>query len=163
MKVFVNYSSRDQERGENFATAPLARAIDVWLDTSEVKPGDSVVTVLSDALDKADAAVVLFSQHHENSPWMKAEWNCLLWAQVEEQKRIIPVVLDPGVKLPALIRPQARRGIEDVAGVEDALCNPPQQKLALGTSATNPLQRVTIALNEHGPIISKIFGGLTKR
>lgn len=82
---------------------------------------------------------------------------------MEEQKRIIPVVLDPGVKLPALIRPQARRGIEDVAGVEDALCNPPQQKLALGTSATNPLQRVTIALNEHGPIISKIFGGLTKR
>jgi hypothetical protein len=78
MKVFVNYSSRDQGWGENFATAPLARGIDVWLDTSEVKPGDSVVTVLSDALDKADAAVVLFSQHHENSPWMKAEWNCLL-------------------------------------------------------------------------------------
>ncbi|MFM7159392.1 MAG: toll/interleukin-1 receptor domain-containing protein, partial [Planctomycetaceae bacterium] len=66
MKVFVSYSSLDKARVFDFATALRGRGIDVWLDDWELRAGDSVVPELSSALDKAEAAVVLFSQHHEN-------------------------------------------------------------------------------------------------
>jgi hypothetical protein len=180
MSVFVSYSSRDNERVLKFATDLRGRGVNVWLDEWELRAGDSVVTELSNALDKAEAAVVLFSQHHDNSPWMKAELEYLLWARVAEQKRIIPVVLDHHVKLPALIRPLARRHIDDLDGIVDAILNRPPAKPQLGTLVTHPRHRVTIALNDvpvggvqavvtmgaavfEGPVVSELPKSLVKR
>ncbi|MFM8218040.1 MAG: hypothetical protein ACKOJF_03865, partial [Planctomycetaceae bacterium] len=111
---------------------------------------------------------------------MKAELEYLLWARVAEQKRIIPVVLEPGVKLPALIQPLARRHIDDLDGIVDAILNRPPAKPELGTLVTHPRHRVTLALNDvpgagvqavvtmgaavfQGPVVSELPKSLLNR
>jgi predicted transcriptional regulator len=55
---------------ELLAAALRARGINAWLDRWEIKAGDDIVASIDQGLDQADAGLVAFSQHSQESRWV---------------------------------------------------------------------------------------------
>lgn len=78
--VFVGHSSEDKE----FLIDPLVNDledcyINVWLDKKKIMPGDNLrKSIFRDGLDKADLALIFFTQNSLKSSWMDKEIKHLL-------------------------------------------------------------------------------------
>ena len=88
-RLFVSYSRLDHA-----AVAPLvaelqARGFRVFLDTSDVDPGDNFVTKLSRELKSATAIVAVLSENYSVGRWGQAE----LYHAIAMNKTVIPVLL----------------------------------------------------------------------
>ncbi|MGZ8347811.1 MAG: TIR domain-containing protein, partial [Allosphingosinicella sp.] len=122
MSVFVSHSSKDKPAVEALAEALRARGIDVWLDKWEIGAGDDIVAKINEGLDKAGCGIIVFSKQSWESLWVRAEASYLQYARVEEGKVLIPVVVGSDrLWLPPLLRPLARRGIDEVDAIADAV------------------------------------------
>ena len=71
---------------------------------------------------------------HARIRWVEAEVSYLTYARIQEQKVLIPVMLGEDCFVPPLLRPLARRGIDEVDAIADALfhrkpppARPPEQ------------------------------------
>jgi len=142
----LSYSSKDKPAVTELAEKLRARGVDVWFDEWEVAGGDPVVSRLNDALDAAQTAVVVFSEHTPNSPWLQQELDYWIWARVHEHKVVVPVVLGTNAVIPPLIRKLARRAIEDIDAIVDAVVGRGPAKPDLGVRRTGLVYRVTIDL-----------------
>ncbi|MDV5087179.1 TIR domain-containing protein [Vibrio antiquarius] len=73
--VFVSHSSEDKEA----LIEPLVREledcyINVWLDKRKILPGDNLrKSIFRDGLDKADVALIFFTQNSLKSSWVDRE------------------------------------------------------------------------------------------
>lgn len=123
MRVFISHSSIDKPAVEELALALEERGIDPWVDKFRIGAGDDVVASINAGLEEADGGLIVFSAHSKDSQWVKAEISYLTWAHVEEGKVLIPVVIGDDVDIPPLLRPFARRGIEEIDAIVDALLN----------------------------------------
>ncbi|NJN71143.1 MAG: toll/interleukin-1 receptor domain-containing protein [Nitrospira sp.] len=121
MRVFISHSSHDKPLVEALALALHERGIEPWLDRWEIGPGDDIVASINAGLDEAPAGIVVFSAHTKSSRWVEAEVSYLTYARIVEGKVLIPVVLGEGAWVPPLLRPLARRGIEEIEAIADAL------------------------------------------
>lgn len=121
MRVFISHSSRDKPVVKALAAGLEARGIEVWLDAWEIGPGDDVVAAINRGLEEADAGLVVFSDHSQDSRWVEAETSYLTWARIEEGKVLIPVMAEEGAWVPPLLRPLARRSVEEVDAIADGL------------------------------------------
>ncbi|HEU0016490.1 MAG TPA: CHAT domain-containing protein, partial [Longimicrobium sp.] len=123
LRVFLSHSSKDKPQVEALAVALRERGIEPWLDKWEIGPGDDIVGSINRGLDEADAGIIVFSEHSGESRWVESEVSYLTYARIVESKALIPVVLGEGAWVPPLIRPLARRGIEEADAIADALLN----------------------------------------
>ncbi|MBV8523710.1 MAG: toll/interleukin-1 receptor domain-containing protein, partial [Acetobacteraceae bacterium] len=135
MRVFLSHSSKDKPAVEAFATALRERGIDAWLDKWEIGPGDDIVASINQGLDQADAGIIAFSKHSRESRWVEAEVSYLTYSRIKETKKLIPVTVGEGAWIPPLLRPLARRGIEEIDAIADALLNRRPGPPALGKPA----------------------------
>ncbi len=73
--VFVSHSSEDKE----ILIAPLVKDledcyINVWLDKKKIFPGDNLrKSIFRDGLDKADVALIFFTENSLKSSWVDRE------------------------------------------------------------------------------------------
>jgi hypothetical protein len=94
LKAFISYSHADRSQ-----VVPLASYIDrlgleVWLDTKELKGGDSLIEAVSDAISTANAYVVCLSPASVQSPWVRHELSVALALETEQGKpKVLPVLL----------------------------------------------------------------------
>ena len=108
MKVFLSHCSLDKPRLIDFARRLREEhAIDVWLDLWEIGPGDDVVAKINEALAECQAGLIAFSQHTFSGKWVSAEISTLIHSRIEDNKRIIPVILDDAPAIPPLLKPLA--------------------------------------------------------
>src|SRR5262245_21027067 len=121
MRVFISYSSQDRVAVEKLALALSERGIDCWYDRWQIGPGDNIVASINTGLEQASAGVIIFSRHSRESRWVEAEAAYFTYARIHENKLLIPVLVDQDFWIPPLLRPLARRGIEDVDAIADAL------------------------------------------
>jgi len=121
LRVFISHSSKDRPAVEALAEALTERGLVVWLDKWEIGPGDDVVQSINAGLDEADAGIVVFSDHSRESRWVEAETSYLTYARIEEGKVLIPVLAEEGAWVPPLLRPLARRGVDEVEAIADGL------------------------------------------
>ena len=63
----------------------------------------------------------MFTADADASPWVTAEVSYLIYARVHEQKPLIPVVLDDRASIPPLLRMLARRRIDEIDAIAEAL------------------------------------------
>ncbi|MCY2966259.1 MAG: CHAT domain-containing protein, partial [Planctomycetota bacterium] len=141
MRVFLSHASPDKPLVRQLAQALAERGFIVWLDEWEIAPGDDVVSRINQGLETADAGLICFSEHTSDRNWVQAEVSFFTWARIEEGKLVIPVIIGDKPVIPALLRPVARRGIEEIDAIADALQNrrpgPPPGTVALDRVGTS--------------------------
>ena len=73
--VFISHSSGDKESLIEPLVADLENCyINVWLDKRKIVPGDNLrKSIFRDGLDKADVALIFFTQNSLNSSWVDRE------------------------------------------------------------------------------------------
>ncbi len=94
-KAFLSYASEDRELfAQPMAEALMERGVQVWYDAWEIQPGDSLTSKLfEDGLAKADALVVLLSPKSVNKKWVREELNVGNIRRIQENMKIIPIVI----------------------------------------------------------------------
>src|SRR5215469_9468183 len=103
-RVFLSYRSVDRERVRTIAEALRARGIDAWWDVWEIRPGEDFVAKINDGLEQCECGVVFLSNASMAGAWHQEEISILKTYAVDEQRPLIPVLLDAGVKVPAVLR-----------------------------------------------------------
>ena len=86
--LFLSYAHADAKRAEALAAALGARGYTVWWDTM-IEGGASFAKSIREALEAADAVIVLWSKTSIESDWVADEA-----AQGRDRKRLVPVSLD---------------------------------------------------------------------
>ncbi|HKV08083.1 MAG TPA: toll/interleukin-1 receptor domain-containing protein [Thermoanaerobaculia bacterium] len=91
-RLFVSYSRRDRALVEPLVRALQSRGFRVFLDTSDIDPGDNFVTKLTLELKGATAIVALISESYASSRWGQAE----LHHAIAMKKTVIPLLTSGG-------------------------------------------------------------------
>ncbi|MDE2437187.1 MAG: TIR domain-containing protein, partial [Sphingomonadales bacterium] len=87
-EVFISYNRQDQDHARLFAEGFKAAGFDVWWDVS-LQTGEAWDAVTENALNEAEAVVVLWSPRSVNSRWVRSE------ASVAQRNgTLIPVMME---------------------------------------------------------------------
>jgi hypothetical protein len=103
VKVFLSYSGADAEVGESVRRHLSSAGYQVWDPKLEVQPGSNFARAIGDALDAADALVVLVSPEAMQSEWIRWELD-LAMTSPRFKGRLLPVELRPTESLPWILR-----------------------------------------------------------
>jgi len=111
--VFISYASLDAEVVSIFATRLKREGVRYWLDSEQIRPGDSILSAIDEGLQGSASLVAFFSQHQLKSGWCREEYAAILGERFSNrsQQRMIPVLLDD-VKIGDL--PITLRGVKHV-------------------------------------------------
>ena len=121
LKVFCSHTSIDKPLVQDIAAQLAQAGIDPWVDAWEILPGENIAAKINQGLADADAGIVFCSRQAMASDWVQNELSSLLQLAIEQQKPLIPVMIDPDAPLPPLL--QSRRYLDstDVEGLINAL------------------------------------------
>ncbi|MBI3270467.1 MAG: CHAT domain-containing protein [Planctomycetes bacterium] len=145
LKVFCSHRSVDKPRVLEVAAKLRAAGIDAWVDQWEIQPGDNIVQKVNEGLETFDVGLLFVSQAALDSAWVKEEVWAMLYRMIEEGKAIIPVLLEPDVKLPPMLATRCRIPAEDVPGLIDAILHR-SKKPPLGPTTPPPGRERTFEL-----------------
>lgn len=98
MKVFISYAAADMALAKQIGAGLKASGLQVW-DPSDVFPGENWGTKLGEALESADAMVVLLTPNSVEAPNVTMEVGFAL-GNKEYKGRIVPVLAAPPEELP---------------------------------------------------------------
>lgn len=120
-RVFVSYAGPDRPWAEwtawQLEQAGYATELDAW----DWRAGDDFVVRMSDALEKSDLVVALFSDDYfDPERWTRGEWT----AALATKERLVPLVVRPmTTEIPAFLTPRLRSAIHglDKTAAVDAL------------------------------------------
>ena len=95
MPIFISYSHQDKDFTDNLARNLVGNKHNIWIDTWEINAGESLIDKIQNAIDNADAILVILSKYSTTSEWCKKELNSGLLRELEEKKvLLIPCVVD---------------------------------------------------------------------
>lgn len=86
--IFLSYARADRRRAEKLADALGRAGFEVWWDAL-IEGGAAFANSIREALEAADAVVVLWSQASVESDWVRDEA-----AQGRDRRRLVPLSLD---------------------------------------------------------------------
>ncbi|MEO7991399.1 MAG: TRAFs-binding domain-containing protein [Chryseolinea sp.] len=99
--VFLSYRSINRTWVLNLYDVLIELGHKVFLDQYVLKPGDVLVTKLNDALEKSQAAVLIWSREAKDSEWVQEEYATLeTKAKSNKSFFFVPVKID-SMQLPA--------------------------------------------------------------
>jgi hypothetical protein len=121
-KVFICHASEDKERFVlDFASRLLGKGVDVWLDKWEMYPGDSLVgKIFEEGIKNAQAMIVVLSKYSVNKPWVREELNTAVVKRIEDNTKLIPVLIDD-CYVPESLRATVWVRIDDVSNYGEQL------------------------------------------
>jgi hypothetical protein len=110
--VFISYSSNDLVKVERLAEAlRQEQGIAVWLDTTNIYPGDDFLEEMKKGIRAADRIIICLSLSFNNKPpvsWVKKELKMAMLRESETGKSIIiPVRIKSGGTIPEEIGTKA--------------------------------------------------------
>ena len=110
--VFISYSSNDLVKVEWLAEAlRLEKGIAVWLDTTNIYPGDDFLEEMKQGIRAADRVIICLSPSFNKKPpvsWVKKELKMAMLRESEIGKSIIiPVRIKSGGSIPEEIGTKA--------------------------------------------------------
>ncbi|MET9256941.1 toll/interleukin-1 receptor domain-containing protein [Streptomyces sp. NPDC003717] len=105
MHAFISHNHRDKPDVKPLAARLRLLGVDVWLDSWEMRPGDSIPGKVNEALGLVDTVMVFWSVHSSTSAWVNTEWEVALTRRMRDNSvRVIPIILDD-TPLPPLLEP----------------------------------------------------------
>jgi len=142
--VFVSYAREDQETVRRLHAELEARGRETWVDWEGIEPSDQWLDRIMEAMDAADAVVVVLSPDWLASQVCRAEIN----HAVGGNKRLIPVVardVEGSGSVPASLAELnwifARPGRDDIGAAADAVVRALETNLELVRTHTLVLTR----------------------
>ena len=93
MTIFISYSHENKDFVDLLAAHLVKNKAHVWVDTWELKVGDSLIQKVQEALTDSSALLVILSKSSVESEWCKKELSAGLIRELEEKKGYIKVVL----------------------------------------------------------------------
>lgn len=152
-KVFLSYRSADRVVVEEFAQRLRRDGIDAWYDGWEIAPGDDIVARMDKGIDRCGAGLVFVSNAWFGGPWAQDEYTSLAFRKVEDDIRLIPVLVkdveDLVDRLPTRLRKLARRSVGDYEAIRDTLLGI-DRKPGLASALQARTRSVTIRLEATG-------------
>ncbi len=97
MKVFVSHRHRDSAWAKSLVKQLQARGFEVWLDESELRPGDDLAEQIRQAVRESDTVVSVIGGH-QPSPNVLVEMGMAL----AQGKRVLPIVIDSATDISTL-------------------------------------------------------------
>lgn len=95
MKVFISHSSKDKIFAEKLSRDLLKLDLGVWLDTWEIKAGDSLISKISAGLSESDYIIIILSNNSILSEWVNRELNYGLLEEINNSHvKVLPVIID---------------------------------------------------------------------
>lgn len=95
--VFVSHRSNDTNLAECLAREIRKAGFQVWLDTWNIKMGDSIIKAIDDGLENAEYLIICYSESGVLSHWMSREWMSALARQLNGYNvKVLPVRLSGG-------------------------------------------------------------------
>jgi hypothetical protein len=91
-ETFVSYNRNDSGSVSQVAHELRQRGVDVWMDESNLVPGERWQNEVARALDRAVSIAVCIGRHGLGG-WQKLELELALAKHPEQGKRIVPVLL----------------------------------------------------------------------
>jgi hypothetical protein len=88
LTIFLSYARADRQRAEKLAHALDLAGFEVWWDAL-IEGGAAFANSIREALDAADAVIVLWSRSSIDSDWVRDEA-----AQGRDRRRLVPLSLD---------------------------------------------------------------------
>jgi hypothetical protein len=171
-RAFISHSSKDKDEFVlGFARRLRDAAVNAWVDLWEMLPGDSLAQkIFEEGLGGTDAVIAVVSENSVGSRWVAEELNTAKVLQIEDEVRLIPVLLGSVDKdrVPMVLRSSVWVRVEDpqsydaelervVAAIYGQTDRPP-----LGEPpayATSPLRTVS-GLTRTDSVVLKILGDL---
>ncbi len=98
--IFVSYTRSDNAIAQQIVTALDQAGLQPWIDTREIKPGDSFLEKMNEGLGEASYVLLLLSRDSLESQWVQREWLSTLAGRATV---LIPVLLDDS-EIPPLLR-----------------------------------------------------------
>jgi TIR domain len=79
----------------DFATKLRAeRGLDAFVDSWEIRPGDSLTQwIFDEGIGRAVAVIVVISEYRINKSWVRKELDVSTVMQIEDYLKLIPVVI----------------------------------------------------------------------
>jgi TIR domain len=103
MRIFISHNKADKANARLIATLLVSQGENVWFDSWELQPGDSIAGGIEEGLGQADTFLLLWSREASKSNWVGAEYRGFLQRRMNDTGlRIIPVGLD-GTPFPILV------------------------------------------------------------
>ncbi|NGZ99058.1 MAG: hypothetical protein CV089_23605 [Nitrospira sp. WS110] len=102
-RVFLSYARADRDRAQKLAGRLRESGLDVWDPEQDLLPGSDFTSHLKEALDSADAVVVLVSPDAMESRWVSHEIEYALGAK-HLRGRLIPVIVRPTKEVPWILK-----------------------------------------------------------
>ena len=103
MKVFLSYSSEDQEAAQELASQLAKAGLDVWDPAEALFPGDNWPLGIGKALEESTAMVVLISPESVKSDSVQHNLQYALSAP-QYKGRVIPVLVRPTKDIPWVLK-----------------------------------------------------------
>jgi len=97
MKVFVSHRHRDSAWAKSLVKQLQARGFEVWLDESELRPGDDLAEQIRQAVRESDTVVSVIGGY-QPSPNVLVEMGMAL----AQGKRVLPIVIDSATDISTL-------------------------------------------------------------
>ena len=72
-RVFISYAQRDSGIAERLVDALQSVGLSVWLDRESLAPGTLITEEISQAIQSADAVLVLVTENSLASAWVQRE------------------------------------------------------------------------------------------
>ena len=103
MKVFISHAASDRDLAKYVAAHLSEAGFDVWDPEEHLLPGDNLPLKVGEALEQADAMIVLVSPEAANSEWVRQEINYAL-ASPKYAGRLLPVIVRETDDIPWILR-----------------------------------------------------------
>ena len=90
-RVFISYTRADTDIAERIVNTLNGIGMDPWMDTTEIRPGDSFIEKMNEGLTKASYVLLLLSQASLSSKWVSREWMATL---AEDKSVLLPLLVE---------------------------------------------------------------------
>jgi len=160
-KVFISYSHEDKAVAERLAHALNDDGVDVWWDSWELQPGDSLVSkIFESGLSQASHFLILLSPDSVRSRWVREELDVATVRRIEDLVRVIPVLIrdtDIPTPLRALLWVDLRNdfdgGVQRISNVVHEISTKPPRAPAPTLSAVEALPGLSRAATAVGNLL----------
>ncbi|MBM4113850.1 MAG: hypothetical protein FJ253_10875 [Phycisphaerae bacterium] len=105
---------------------------------------------MNEGLDDCHVGLVFFSSREAKGAWFGNEVSALICRRNDEGIRVIPVLIDDKVVVPGLLKPLARRSIDQFEQIVDAIQGVDRKPKVGPTTATRRLKRFTLRIANAG-------------
>jgi hypothetical protein len=102
--VFISYSWKDRPFAEKLACDLKRHGVKVWIDSLEMKVGDSLNKKIQNGISRSGWLAVVLSPYSVASAWVEKELNAALEIELEKQSVFVLPVLYKECRIPLFLQ-----------------------------------------------------------